>query len=55
MTETDWFKFEDKDYDFPFYKKNPYIPKWGWVVLFLAFLIGFFLSVSVKIHFSILG
>ena len=55
MTETDWFKFEDKDYDFPFYKKNPYIPKWGWVVLFLAFLIGFFLSVYVKIHFSILG
>ena len=55
MTGTDWFKFEDKDYDFPFYNKNPYIPKWGWIVLFLAFLIGFFLSISTKIHFSILG
>lgn len=55
MTVTDRFKFEDKDYDFPFYNKNPYIPKWGWIVLFLAFLIGFFLSISTKIHFSILG
>ena len=55
MVETDWFKFEDRDYDFPFYNKNPYIPKWGWIVLFFAFLIGFFLSISVKIHFSIMG
>ncbi|AMD17196.1 hypothetical protein TL18_03655 [Methanobrevibacter sp. YE315] len=55
MVETDWFKFEDKDYDIPFYNKNPYIPKWGWIVLFFAFFIGFFLAISDKIHFSILG
>ena len=55
MVETDWFKFEDRDYDFPFYNKNPYIPKWGWIVLFFVFFVGFFLSISVKIHFSILG
>ncbi len=55
MAETDWFKFEDKDYDFPFYNKNPYIPKWGWIVLFFVFLIGFILSISDKIHFAILG
>ncbi|WP_405267089.1 hypothetical protein [Methanobrevibacter sp.] len=55
MIETDWFKFEDRDYDFPFYNKNPYIPKWGWIVLFFVFFIGFFLSISDKIHFSILG
>ena len=55
MAKTDWFKFEDMDYDFPFYNKNPYIPKWGWIVLFFVLLIGFVLSISEKIHFSILG
>lgn len=55
MTEIGWFNFEDGDYDFPFYNKNPHIPIWGWIVLFLAFFIGFFLSVSNKIYFSILG
>ena len=55
MTQTDWFKFEDKDYDFPFYNKNPYIPKWGWIVLFFALFIGFFLSLSSKIYISIIG
>ena len=55
MAEIDWFKFEDRDYDFPFYNKNPYIPKWGWIVLFFVFFIGFFLSISEKIQFSILG
>ena len=55
MIESDRFKFEDGDYDFPFYNKNPYIPKWGWIVLFFALFIGFFLAISDKIHFSIMG
>ena len=55
MTEIDKFKFEDKDYDFPFYKKNPYIPKWGWIVLLIAFLIGTIFSFSNKLIFGILG
>ena len=55
MVEIDWFKFEDRDYDFPFYNKNPYIPKWGWIVLFLVFFVGFFLSISDKVYFAILG
>ena len=55
MIKTDRFKFEDGDYDFPFYNKNPYIPKWGWIVLFLAFFVGFFLAISDKIHVSIIG
>ena len=55
MVEIDWFKFEDGDYDFPFYNKNPYIPKWGWIVLFLVFFVGFFLSISDKVYFAILG
>lgn len=55
MTEIDWFKFEDRDYDFPFYNKNPNIPKWGWVVLLFALFIGFILAASNKIYFSIIG
>ena len=55
MTGTDWFKFEDRDYDFPFYNKNPYIPKWGWVVLFIVWFMGFFLAVSDKLHFALMG
>ncbi|SDA37176.1 hypothetical protein [Methanobrevibacter millerae] len=52
---TDRFKFEDGDYDFPFYDKNPHIPKWGWIVLFIAGLIGYIFTISSKIHFAILG
>lgn len=55
MVEIDKFKFEDNDYDFPFYNKNPYIPKWGWIVLFFAFLIGTIFSMSNKLIFGILG
>ncbi len=52
---TDRFKFEDGGYDFPFYDKNPHIPKWGWIVLFIAGLIGYIFTISSKIHFAILG
>jgi len=40
MDNIDWFRFEDKDWDFPFYKKNPPISKRGWIALFFALLIG---------------
>ena len=36
----DWFNFENKDRDFPFYNKNPHVPKWGWVVLFIMLFVG---------------
>ncbi|WP_407423539.1 type II CAAX prenyl endopeptidase Rce1 family protein [Methanobrevibacter sp.] len=56
MTVIDRFKFEDEGYDFPFYNKNPYIPKWGWVVLFVAFIVGTVLAViTQKLPFIILG
>ena len=45
---------EDKNLDFPFYKKNPHIPKWGWFVLFLALIMGVLL-VSDSIILSIIG
>lgn len=53
MTNIDWFNFEKKDLDFPFYKKNPYIPKQGWIVLFIALIFGFMLSGSSKIGLCI--
>ena len=54
MVEIDRFKFEDKDYDFPFYDKNPYVPKWGWIVLFFVFLVGSVLTMSEKLSAAIL-
>ena len=56
MTVINRFKFEDEGYDFPFYNKNPYIPKWGWVVLFVAFIVGTILAViTQKLPLIILG
>ncbi len=55
MTEIDWFKFENKNKDFPFYNKNPYIPKWGWIVLLIALIIGLTLSLSFNIIYVILS
>ena len=55
MTALDKFKFEDGDFDFPFYNKNPHIPKWGWVVLFIVWFMGFFLALSDKLHFALMG
>ncbi len=55
MAALDRFKFEDGDFDFPFYNKNPHIPKWGWVVLFIVWFMGFFLAVSDKLHFALMG
>lgn len=45
MSNIDWFNFENKDYDFPFYKHNPRISKLGWIVLFFALFVGLFLQV----------
>ena len=41
---SDWFSFENTDYDFPFYRKNPHVPKHGWIVMFVALVVGFFLQ-----------
>ena len=55
MADLNRFKFEYDGYDFPFYNKNPYIPKWGWVVLFVVFIFGSLLLFSEKIHILILS
>ena len=44
MSNNDYFKFENKDLDFPIYKKNPYVPKSGWIVLFIAMFLGFLMQ-----------
>lgn len=49
MTDINWFKFEDKAYDFPFYNNNPHIPIWGWIVLLFVFIIGLILTASSKL------
>ncbi|MBQ2653166.1 MAG: hypothetical protein IJF83_06380 [Methanobrevibacter sp.] len=55
MSESSWFNFENKSLDFPIYKKNPHIPKWGWIVLFIVMFIGLILSISTHISVSILS
>ena len=40
MSNDDYFNFENEDRDFPFYKKNPYVPKSGWIVLIVASIVA---------------
>ena len=40
MSVISWFKFENKDLDFPAYNNNPHIPKIGWFVLLFAVILG---------------
>ena len=55
MSNIDWFRFENRDYDFPFYKKNPHVPKWGWIVLFVLVNFGFLISAGESIVFGLIG
>lgn len=55
MSNVDWFNFENKDLDFPFYRKNPHVPKWGWIVLFIACPLGLILTASSRLHITILA
>ena len=55
MENIDWFGFEDKDLDFPFYRKNPHVPKWGWLVLFFIIPIGLLFTVIPHLHSTIIG
>jgi len=44
MSNIDYFKFENRDLDFPVYDKNPHIPKSGWIVLLIAMFAGFIMQ-----------
>ena len=55
MSNIDWFNFENKDLDFPFYKKNPYVPKWGWIILFIAVMVGLIVASGESLIFAVIG
>ena len=55
MSNIDWFRFENKDLDFPIYKKNPPVSKSGWVVLFIALFVGYFFIAGTSIFSGIIA
>ena len=55
ITNIDWFKFENKNLDFPIYKKNPHVSKSAWIILFIVSFLGLILSISSKLLISILS
>lgn len=52
---TDWFKFENKELDIPFYKNNPRVPTWGWIILLLSVPLSFIIMGMVFTFSEILG
>ena len=44
MSNVDYINFENKNLDFPIYKKNPHVSKLGWFVLFFASIFGFLIQ-----------
>lgn len=55
MEKINWFKFENKNLDFPIYKKNPPISKKGWTILFIALLIGYIFISGTQIQDGIIS
>ena len=54
MINIDWFNFENKDLDFPIYKENPPISKKAWIVLFIAFFMGYLFSAGTSFQAGIM-
>ena len=44
MSDVEYFNFENKNRDFPIYKKNPHVSKLGWIALFFACIFGFLIQ-----------
>ena len=55
MSEISWFKFENKDLDFPIYKKNPHVSKKGWFALLIAMFLGCLLMMGSSVHITLLS
>lgn len=55
MKNNDFFKFENKDKDFPIYKNNPHVSKAAWIVLFLLLIPGILLISDSSILSSIMS
>jgi len=47
--------FEDNKRDFPYYKKNPHIPKGGWIILLLSVAFAYVLYMIVSQYSEFLG
>ena len=51
--ENNYFNFENRDFDFPFYNKNPEISKFAWLVMLIAVAIGYVLYIDLNSFFDI--
>ena len=40
---SDFFKFENREFEIPFVNHNPRVPKIGWAIMFFCILISFLL------------
>ena len=49
----DFFNFEDKKYDIPFYNNNPKISKFAWLILWIAMVIGYLSHLTVDSYIGI--
>lgn len=49
----DFFNFEDKEYDIPFYNNNPKISKFAWLILWIAMVIGYLSHLTVDSYIGI--
>ena len=52
--EDNYFKFENRNFDFPFYNKNPEIFKFAWLVMLIAFVVGHISYVLINSRFDTL-
>ncbi len=55
MENIGWFNFEKKDLDFPFYRKNPHVPKWGWIIFVPLILLGFLFTAGESVLSGIIS
>ena len=48
--EDNYFNFENPEFDFPFYNKNPEISKSAWLVILIALALGYVLYLTLNIY-----
>ena len=52
---SDFFRFEDKEWDFPFYKNNPHVSKLGWFLLLFSVVFAFLAYGVVGLYSEFIG
>ena len=48
--ENNYFNFENREFDFPFYNKNPEISKSAWLVMLIALALGYLLYIIINTY-----